>query len=264
MSYRLRNIGIAVALAVLAALLTIFYVTNYKKSVQQGEDLVPVWVAARDIPVGTSGTEVGDRNLLRPLEIAKRSVVPGAISKPEQVDQLVATERIYEGEQITLSRFHPLGQQGLRAQLKGRLRALQLPGTEDQLLVGVLQDGDRIDFVGTLESGGDGGFTRVVLRDLLVLKAPTTGNVESKIGARPDEAFSTVLALTDAQSQKLWHVIVNGEWSLELRPVTDAADSREDVETNATILREGLSLRAVKRLLGLFELFESAVGRGGR
>jgi Flp pilus assembly protein CpaB len=264
MPYRLRNIGIAVVLAVLAALLTIFYVTNYKKSVQQGEDLVPVWVAARDIPVGTSGSEVSDRNLLRPLEIAQRSVVPGAISKPEQIEQLVATEKVYAGEQLTLNRFHPLGEQGLRAQLKGRLRALQIPGTEDQLLVGVLQDGDRIDFVGTLESGGDGGFTRVVLRDLLVLKAPTTGNVESKIGARPDEAFSTVLALTDAQSQKLWHTVVNGEWSLELRPVTDAADSREDVETNATILREGLSLRAVKRLLGLFQLFEAAVGRGGR
>ncbi len=264
MSYRLRNIGIAVVLAVLAALLTIFYVTNYKKSVQQGEDLVPVWVAARDIPVGTSGTEVSDRNLLRPLEIAQRSVVPGAISKPEQIEQLVATEKVYAGEQLTLNRFHPLGEQGLRAQLKGRLRAIQIPGTEDQLLVGVLQDGDRIDFVGTLESGGGGGFTRVVLRDLLVLKAPSTGNVESKIGARPDEAFSTVLALTDAQSQKLWHTVVNGEWSLELRPVTDAADSREDVETNATILREGLNKRAVRRLLGLFELFESAVGRGGR
>jgi Flp pilus assembly protein CpaB len=263
MTYRLRNIGIAVALAVLAALLTIFYVTNYKKSVQQGEDLVPVWVAARDIPVGTSGAEASNRNLLRPLEIAKRSVVPGAISKPEQVDELVATERVYEGEQITLSRFHPLGEQGIRAQLKGRLRALQIPGTEDQLLVGVLEEGDRVDFVGALETGGGGGFTRVVLRDLLVLKAPATGNVESKIGARPDEAFSAVLALTDAQSQKLWHTVVNGEWSLELRPVTDAADSREDVETNATIFREGLNKRAVRRVLGLFQLFES-LGRSGR
>jgi Flp pilus assembly protein CpaB len=262
MSYRLRNIGIAVVLAVLAALLTIFYVTNYKKSVQQGEDLVAVWVAARDIPVGTAGSEVSDRNLLKPMEVAQRSVVPGAISKPEQVEQLVATERVYAGEQVTLNRFHPLSEQGIRAQLKGRLRAIQIPGTEDQMLVGILEEGDHVDFVGSFD--GDAGFTRVVLRDLLVLKAPATGNVESKIGARPDEAFSTVLALTDAQSQKLWHTVVNGEWSLELRPVTDSADSREDVETNATILREGLTLRAVKRLLGLFKLFEAAGGRGGR
>lgn len=261
MSYRLRNIGIAVVLAVMAALLTIFYVTNYKKSVQQGEDLVPVYVAARDIPVGTSGSEVADRRLLRPVEIAKRSVVPGAISKPEDIDQLVATEQIYEGEQVTLSRFKPVGQQGIHGQLKGRQRALQLPGTEDQLMVGVLKAGDHVDFVGAFE--GESGFTRIVLRDLVVLKAPSTGSVESKIGARPDEAYSAILQMTDAQSQKLWHTVVNGEWSLELRPVTDAADSRTDVETTATILREGLTQRAVRRLLSLYELFAS-VTRSGR
>lgn len=259
MTYRLRNIGIAIVLAVLAALLTIFYVTNYKKSVQQGEDLVPVFVAARDISIGTSGSEVSDRRLLRPVEIAQRSVVPGAITEPEQIEELVATEKIYEGEQVTLNRFKPVSQQGIHGQLKARLRALQIPGSEDQLLVGTLKTGDHVDFVGAFE--GETGFTRIVLRDLLVLKAPAPGSVESKIGARPDEGFSTILAMTDAQSQKLWHTVVNGEWSLELRPVTDAADSREDVETTATILREGLTQRAFRRLFGLFELFESVTRR---
>ncbi|HEY8192445.1 MAG TPA: Flp pilus assembly protein CpaB [Gaiellaceae bacterium] len=236
MSYRLRNIGIAVALAVLAALLTIFYVTNYKKSVQQGEDLVPVWVAARDIPVGTSGSEVGDRNLLRPLEIAQRSVVPGAISKPEQIEQLVATEKIYEGEQLTLNRFHPLGEQGIKAQLKGRLRAFELAGGEHQLLLGTLEEGDHVDFLGSLEVANGVKLTKVVLRDLLVLKAPAAGAVESKLSARPDEAFAAILAVTDAQSQKLFHVMINGDWHLELRPVTDAADSRDSVDNSATVM----------------------------
>jgi Flp pilus assembly protein CpaB len=251
MSYRLRNIGIAVVLAVLAALLTIFYVTNYKRSVQEGEDLVPVFVAARDIPVGTSGSEVGDRNLLRPMEIAKRSVVPGAISKPDEIEQLVATEKIYEGEQITLNRFRPLGEQGIRAQLKGRLRAIQVPGNEHQLLMGTITEGDRVDFIGSLETRGDGmAFTRVVLRDLLVLKAPTNAGVDSKLGSRPDENFSAILAVTDAQSQKLFHLMEHGEWSLELRPVTDPADSREGVETSVTIIRDGLGRRAFSRLAG--------------
>lgn len=236
MSYRVRNIGIAVALAVLAALLTIFYVTNYKKSVQQGEDLVPAWVAARDISVGTSGSEVGDRNLLRAVEIAKRSVVPGAISKPEQIDSLVATERIYEGEQITLNRFRPLGEQGIKAQLKGRLRAFDLAGNEHQLLMGTVEEGDHVDFVGSMEVGNGTPVTKVVLRDLLVLKAPSAGNVESKLGARPDEAFSAILALTDAQSQKLFHVATHGDWSLSLRPVTDAADSRNTFDTSVTVM----------------------------
>jgi Flp pilus assembly protein CpaB len=243
MSYRLRNIGIAVVLAVLAALLTIFYVTNYKKSVQQGEELVAVWVAARDIPTGTSGAEVSDRRLLRATEVAQRSIVPGAISKPEQIDQLVATDQIYEGEQITLNRFRPLGEQGIKAQLKGRLRAFELAGNEHQLLMGAIDEGDHVDFVGSLEIANGAHMTKVVLRDLLVLKAPNAGNVESKIGSRPDEAFSAMLALTDAQSQKLSHVMWHGDWALALRPVTDAADSRDTADTAATIMRRGAGRR---------------------
>src|SRR5437773_10884770 len=57
MTYRVRNIGIAVALAVVAALLTSFYVTNYKRHVQRGEDHVTVLVAKHDIPVGTAGSD---------------------------------------------------------------------------------------------------------------------------------------------------------------------------------------------------------------
>jgi Flp pilus assembly protein CpaB len=233
-------------LAVLAALLTIFYVTNYKRSVQSGEELVPVYVAAAEIPAGTSGSEVGDRNLLTAVEVARRSIVPGAISEPEQIEQLVATERIYEGEQVTLNRFRPLGEQGVRAQLKGRLRAIQIAGSEHQLLMGTVQIGDRVDFIGSLEretgtqrSAG----TRVVLRDILVLEAPGAGGVESKLTARPNEAFSALLAVTDAQAQKLFHVITHGDWTLQLRPVSDPADSRDTLDTDATVLRGGRRAR---------------------
>jgi Flp pilus assembly protein CpaB len=251
MSYRLRNIGIAVALAVLAALLTIFYVTNYKRSVQSGEELVAVYVAAGPIAVGTSGSEVSDRNLLKSVEVVRRSVVPGAISEPEQISQLVATERVYEGEQVTLNRFKPLGEQGVQAQLKGRLRAMQVPGSEHQLLLGTLQTGDRVDFVGSLESQGNRmNVTRVVLRDLLVLKAPDGAGVESKLTARPEEAYSVLLAVSDAQSQKLFHVVKHGEWALAQRPVTDAADSKPSAESDLSIITEGLNRRAVGRLNG--------------
>jgi Flp pilus assembly protein CpaB len=245
MSYRLRNIGIAVALAVLAALLTIFYVTNYKRSVQSGEQLVPVYVAAGTIPVGTSGSEVADRNLLKPVEVVRRSVVPGAISAPEQISQLVATERVYEGEQVTLSRFKPLGEQGVYAQLKGRLRAVQVPGSEHQLLLGTLRTGDRVDFVGSIEPDNRqrGPATRVVLRDVLVLRAPGSAGVESKLTARPEEAYSALLQVTDTQAQKLFHVVTHGDWTLQLRPVTDPADSRDSVDTDASVLRAGRAAR---------------------
>ena len=42
MTYRVRNIVIAVALALVAGLLSIFYVSNYKANVQHAEKTVTV------------------------------------------------------------------------------------------------------------------------------------------------------------------------------------------------------------------------------
>ena len=47
MTYRVRNIFIAVGLAVVAALLTTFYVANYKRHVRQAESTVTVLSAWR-------------------------------------------------------------------------------------------------------------------------------------------------------------------------------------------------------------------------
>ena len=49
-----------------------------------------------------------------------------------------------------------------------------------------------------------------------------------------------LLAVSDTQVQKLFHVQRHGEWTLQLRPVVDAVDSPESMETNLTILRDGL------------------------
>jgi Flp pilus assembly protein CpaB len=243
MTYRIRNIGIAVALAIVAALLTTFYVTNYKRNVQHGEEMVPVYVAGRDIPIGTSGADIANRKMLTTENVSRRSVVPGAISEPEQLGELVATEPIYAGEQVSTRRFRTAGEQGIRAQLKGNLRAVQIPGDQHQLLVGTIRSGDRIDLLASLKvsPNSDWKATRIVLRNILVLRAPSQSKVQSKIASGPEGAYAAVLALTDAQAQKLFHVFANGDWSLELRPVTEAADSPERAETNGTVLLDGMN-----------------------
>ena len=244
MTYRVRNIGIAIALAIVAALLTTFYVTNYKRNVQQGEDMVPVYVAAQNIEIGTSGSELSGQKLLKVEHVSRRSVVPGAISEPEQIEESVAVEAIYAGEQISTRRFRAAEEQGIRAQLKGNLRAMQVPGSENQLLAGTITDGDRVDVVGVIEitSRVARGLaaSRVVLRDLLVLRAPNTARLQSKIGSDPSSPYSVMLALTDAQASKLFFVMEEGEWTLQLRPVTDPADSPESLETVDSVLGDGL------------------------
>lgn len=245
MTYRLRNIGIAIALAVVAALLTTFYVTNYKRSVQHGESKVPVYVASHDIELGTSGSDVARGGMLRVEQVPRRSVVPGAISQPDQIEKLVAVDKIYAGEQVSTNRFRPVQEQGVQAQLKGNLRALEVPATGPQLLNGTLKDGDRVDILGNwnLPEAATHHISRVILRNILVLQAPSTNAVTSHLGSNPNEGFTVMLAMTDSQATKFWWVVNNGDWSLQLRPITDPSDSPEEVNNAKTNAFDGINAR---------------------
>jgi Flp pilus assembly protein CpaB len=243
MTYRIRNIVVAVGLALLAMMLTLFYVTNYKRSVQKGQSSVQVYVASKDLTAGSSGADLVKSHAFRVETIARNDVVPGAISSPDQVASLVLSAPVYAGEQVTLRRFSDVAAQGIRAQLKGTMRAVQVPGDGNQLLAGTLRAGDRVDLVGNFrfrahDASEDFDVSRIVLRDLLVLQAPSVP-ATSKVA--PNETLSVILAVSDTQVQKLFYTLKNGDWSLQLRPVVDAGDSTEHVEDFFTILHDGLS-----------------------
>jgi Flp pilus assembly protein CpaB len=227
-------------LGLVAALLTSLYVTNYKRDVRSGEENVPVFVAAKDIPVGMSGADVARRGLLEETEVARRAVVPGSISKPEQLDGLVATQAVFAGEQVTTRRFASPAERGIRAQLTGVQRAIAVAGDEQQLLVGTLKDGDRVDVVASwaYPEGSQVHYSRIILRDLHVLKAASVAATDTL--ASSSEGHAVTLAVTDVQVQKLYWAMQNGKWHLELRPPVKAADSPENVESGLSLLREGI------------------------
>jgi pilus assembly protein CpaB len=239
MTYRLRNLLVAAGLALLAMMLTLFYVTNYKRSVQHGASNTTVYVASHDIAAGTSGADLARGHAFRSEQVPKRSVVPGAISTPDQVRGLVLSAPLFAGEQVTLRRFSDVAAEGVRAQMKGTMRAVQISGTADQMLAGTLHAGDHVDVVANLRTNPDKGTnaTRIVLRDLVVLGQP-----DESTGSRVSTTGSTaaLVAVTDTQVQRLFFVLKNADWTLELRPVVDAADSPERVDTLDTILKQGV------------------------
>jgi Flp pilus assembly protein CpaB len=259
MTYRLRNIAIAVALAVLAAMIVSFYVKQQKQDLQRGQTLTAVFVAKEDIPAGTPGSEIASK--VERVEVAKDAAAPGAIVATEDLEGKVSTEQIYANEQVSLLRFANPTEQGIRAKLSGTLRAVQVPGDEHQLLSGTLKDGDRVDLVANLKyklvnfgrAGGgqtaqDNVATRTVLRDVLVVQATAAAGDAKRLSSDSQDKF-VLLALTDAQAQKLFFVMKNGDWTLQLRPVKDPADSPESIETVATVLGDGLSKSQLDQLL---------------
>jgi Flp pilus assembly protein CpaB len=243
MTYRTRNIFIAVALAVMAALLTSLYVSNYKRNVRNEEDNVTVYVAAHDLLPNTSGADLVKRKLLVKQDVARRNVVPGALSDPAQVANQLLLQPVYAGEQLTARRFGNPTQLGVRAQLKGTLRAVVVPGKAEQLLAGTLRAGDRVDLVADLKVGQEDHIARIVLRDLLVLKAPQVSTA-GKITSGADGGASVMLAARDLQLSKLQWVVAEGrdnQWTLALRAPIKSADSPNNLETVQTVLHDGVT-----------------------
>ena len=240
MTYRIRNVAVAIGLALVAMLLTLFYVVNYRRTVQHGQATVQVYVAAHNIPAGTAGSSIAHGGL-HVTSIPRRSVVPGAISDPNQVSSLVLTQPLYAGEQVTLRRFSDVHTEGIVGQLKGTMRAVQMSGDPNQLLAGTLKAGDHVDVVANLSlDGGNGSSTahatRIVLRDLTVLQAP---NAVSPTTSASAQQTSAIVAVTDTQVQRLYFVMKNADWTLELRPAVDSSDSSERLDTIQSVLTSG-------------------------
>jgi Flp pilus assembly protein CpaB len=249
MTYRVRNILIAVVLAALAALMTSYYVTNYKRHVQQGEKHVSVYVAAHDIPANTPGSEAA--KMLSTKEVTKSAVAPGAISKPSDLKAYVSSQPIYAGEQVTLRRFASHAQQGIRSQLHGPLRAVALPGTSDQLLAGTLKDGDHVDVIANLKTGDCNTCfaVRDVARNVLVLHAPGGVTPESKVSTT---GLSAILAVSDRkEAQKIWYAVENSAgWAFQLRPVANATEPSVAVEGIHSLLEDNANSTNGKNYTG--------------
>jgi Flp pilus assembly protein CpaB len=150
---RQRSVLIALGFAVAAAVIIILAV---KKSGSSGPSTpkasggdVVVFVAARDIPANTPGSELAGS--VETQRVARSSVVAGAISQLAQVEGRTSTSTIYKGEQINLQRFQPVQAEGVTGQITGTNRAYQLPGDPNQLLVGTLKTGDHVDVIANVK-----------------------------------------------------------------------------------------------------------------
>ena len=252
MTYRTRNIGLAVALGLAALLLVMMYVKKSDSSSSSvGEKLVSVFVASHDIAAGTPGTQVG--GAIRVQSVPRDNVVAGAISSKDQVQGLVSTSPILSGQQVTKRQFQRVINEGVSGEISKNQRAFQLAGDANQLLVNTLKAGDRVDVLANVKyslddfRGASGAnentqaslvASRVMLRNLLVLADPERPAGSSKFGG--EGQYALILRVTDNQAQKLFYVTKNSDWTLTLRPAHAAADSPGSAETTGSVLGDGL------------------------
>src|SRR5205814_2291867 len=127
-------------------------------------------------------------------------------SNSEQLNNLVATEQVYRGEQVTALRFGTPTELGIRAQLKGTDRAVQLEGDANELLAGTLKDGDHVDVVAewTTPDGSQHHSSKVIARNLLILHAPDAPAAGGKLGS-PQDNFSVQSRAPDQVMQQIYY-----------------------------------------------------------
>jgi Flp pilus assembly protein CpaB len=251
---RIRSLALPLGLAALAAVLVGVYITNFRHSVTHGAALVKVLVASRDIPAGTEGSSVAGGGYLKAQTVPRRAVVPGSITSGAPLTSLVAAGPIYKGEQISLRQFKPLAQGGIFAKFSGNLRAVNVPGEPRQLLAGTVSDGDRVDVVANAKYSIGSikrSTSKVVLRNLLVLKAPDAPSSSDTESSAPTS--TATLAMTDKESQTMLWAMSNASWFLVLRPTANPRNSRSTIDTLHSILSNGLpAASARKQIAGTF------------
>jgi Flp pilus assembly protein CpaB len=247
---RLRNLALPLGLAALAAILVGIYIASYRNSVDHGAGLVKVLVAARDIPGGTDGSSVAAGGYLSTQTIPRRAVVPGSITSASALTSLVSTNPIYKGEQITLRQFSPITQGGVFAKFSGTQRAIAIGGDPFQLLAGTLENGDHVDVVSTTMyhvGGMARSTTRVILRNLLVLKAPDASKSSALAGATP--TVSATVVMTDDQAQTMGWAMKNTRWFFALRPTNHPSNSGSAPVTLFSFLTRGVSASLAPRII---------------
>jgi Flp pilus assembly protein CpaB len=235
---------LAAGLALAAMVLIAAYLTNYKRHVQSGEGHVSVYAAAKAIPAGTAGADLVKQGYVHKTTVLERNLVPGFVAAktdPSTFQGLYITRPLFKNEQLSLESLGKPSARGVQGQLVGVDRAIEVKGTPTQLLAGTLRDGDHVDVVGAweLKAGGsqndDIRVGRVILRDLLVLRAPVTG-AKGALSSSSSDTVTAQLKLSDTQSRQFFWMDRFGEWTLVLRSPVDSADSKDGYDDARTLL----------------------------
>jgi Flp pilus assembly protein CpaB len=211
---RQGTIVIGVAAAVLAAILLLVYLSNYRNSVKGSTEPVTVLVAKRLIPKGTTGTTIATKSLYVVTTIPKGQLKIGAITDPAALTGKVVADDINPSDQLTTAKFTVATVGALASQLSGAWRAVALPTLDAwHGLAPDVQAGDHVDVYAQLK-----GVMGLVLADVLVLATPTQGTP----GSTAPVSGNYILRVSSAKAPKFAYVGQNGSFWLVLRPATGA------------------------------------------
>jgi Flp pilus assembly protein CpaB len=258
MTYNVRNIAIALVLAGIAAFLVIMYTGNVQKHAHDSQQTTSVLVATSDIPAGTTVADAISGGQLTSHQVIQQDVIVGALTDEKALNSSYVTKQdLYAGQQVTAAMFAPSDQTSMTAQIKQNYRAIQIGLTSDEILGGTLQTGDHVDLVGTYTvhpSNGDPDYdvSRIIVRDVPVLKAPNFDSTTGKLASSGDTQ-SVTLEVPDTVVPKITFTLHGGDGSLwfALRPGNGSQDGPITLATVQSVIFEGLNARQIAQAFSM-------------
>ena len=141
-----RTFLVGVGAVLLAALLLLVYLRNYRNSVKSTSAPVTALVAKRFIPKGTTALALARNGLFEVTVISKGALKEGAITDAGLLRGQVALADIYPGQQLTIADFGVTAtSSALSGVLEGKWRAIAVTVDAQHGLVPQVQTGDHVD-----------------------------------------------------------------------------------------------------------------------
>lgn len=236
------SLAAAVVTAVLAGLVIVVFLNQYKDNVNSDGVPTPVLVADKQIPVGASGDSIGENEGFKSTEVPKNQLKQGAITDAAVLRGKVATSDILPGQQLTSADFKPAGS-GVITKLDSEQRAVTLPLDKAHGMIGQLRVGDHVDVLAGFLVETGGGRPRPVMRnvaqDVLVLSVPKAATGAAVSGSsRPQEIG---LRVSNVSAPKVAFAAEFGKVWLALRPANGEDVSKRSLVTIESLLFSQLS-----------------------
>ena len=205
---RRGSLLVGAAAAVLAGIILLAYLHQYRNSVNSASAPVSVLVAKNLIQKGTPGDIIGTSSQFQVASVPKGQLQVGALSDPAALSGRVAVTDIYPGQQLTAAYFAFAPPGTLQTKISGADRAIAIQIDAEHGMVGQIGAGDHIDiFVGVnrLGSGGSQPIIKLLMADVTVLRAPL-GTGSGLYTLRATGRQAAVLAYA-SDNGKLWFVL---------------------------------------------------------
>ncbi len=235
------SIAAAAVAAAIAGLIIVFFLQQYRDSVNEDGVPTPALVAERLIEQGASGETVGAQGLFKATTVPRDQVKPGAVTDAAALRGKVAVADILPGQQLTATDFKPAGR-GIVTKLAADERAITISLDSAHGLGGKIAAGDHVDVLSGFMLDSSVARQRPVLRmlmqNLLVLDAPPAKAGGPTVGAGANATSVVTLRVAASAAAKLAFAADNGKLWLVLRPQNGAKLDRSTLVTVASLLAD--------------------------